>query len=68
MSVMRVLERGDHVAIGQPHKRMRMHVAGQVGEGPGDLRMQRVVHVEYEGAAHVVIVGNMPLAGITYSV
>ncbi len=60
---MRVLECSEHVPVGQPHKRMRMHVPGHIGERHFDSRMQRVVHIKDESAASVMIVGKEHSAG-----
>ena len=39
------------------------HLAGHVGERGRDLRMQRISHVENEGASGIVIIGKQHPAG-----
>ena len=61
--VMRVLECSQHVPVGQPQKRMRMHISGHIGERRFDSRMQRVAHIEDKSAASIMIVGKKHSAG-----
>ena len=55
---VRVLEADEHVTVGKAQIGVRVHVAGHVGEGCCDGGMQRIVEIEDEGAAGVVIVGE----------
>ena len=41
-----MLEGREHVAVWQPHKRMRMHVPGHIGKGRFNRRIRRVAQIE----------------------
>ena len=65
-AVMGVLEGGEHVPVGQTQVGVRVHIASHVGKRGDDLGMQRVAHVEDEGAAGIMIVGKEHAAGGHY--
>ena len=60
---MAVLESGEDVLVGQAQIGVRVHVAVDIGEGAGDVRMQGIAKIEEEGAAGVVVVGKEDAAG-----
>jgi hypothetical protein len=61
--VMRVLETGEHMPVGQAEEGMRVRVAIHVREGGDGLGMERVAEVEDESPSSVMIIGKEHAAG-----
>jgi hypothetical protein len=65
---MHVLKARQHVAVGEPQKRMRMTIPTHVGERRRHLRVQLVAQVENEGTAcKMVIREKQPTALVEFT-